>query len=894
MLKQTHPKAFTSQQSQQRVGVFLQSYKSTMMPSSSQPTMHGRTAGLALLALLVVHELDVAIGQQQALDCAALATATLAQPACAAVPARLASATGAPAEEPPCAVACAELWLGASSSCGGSLAALAAFAGAAPAGVGPACQAAADAALATAPRSLAVSGLGCHPTFNDAYELQPAPRNGRAQYATRDGAHFLYWVPSFFGTAAWLLDRNTEPTDRGLPIRLLSSAEAPPTGSAVWSEWCNGHWTNARLRLAPGPLPDAAGCAAALGALAPRLTSTCCGPEDGSGCGRSGAPPAACSVDCAHLWEPHARQCPAAAADMGYPALTAFFGGECGAATAGLAVLSGTATIRDHQTHDFEFEGQSGVHYQVDVRVAPVVGDGGVTATLLWVLPPGATDRSQAVAIQTTVAADKGLSFTAAATGAFTVRVEALQGSGPVAVDATAVGSATGRSPRLVATGSPRPLTVSCSLSHCAFGYDNAAALDGDGSGFDLLLEDVQAGQAYAVLLELPAGQAAAQVSATFYQAGGAAGAAGFEPVASGPLGDWTATPAGHQSYPEHYGCSNEDRSCISYIAASFGVHPGGAFPRFLKGTWVATASGAVLLRLVLNCDVPFYADVHADGCSIDAHGYRCVPFADGTRNSDCASELRLTVTPDAYYDEQPDDGPPSGGSAGDAAAAQQQPISGGVERTDTLVVDRGEVEALALILWQGTPAEQRTLAAPPTVDEMLVSGSEANALLVSLFTVEQQPHVSYPLMIQLDHGTGGTGGGGHRRTQRTGGGDLRVQILTRAPTPAEAQRAMDSIAVQSGAPAVAGPGKGRRRAQEEQADTILRLEAALAERDAALAEKDACAGHRLSPREGEVGEGYEAAQAKEIQELRAALAERDSVVAQLRAELETLRRQLR
>eukprot|EP01046_Picozoa_sp_COSAG06_P092569 COSAG06_NODE_38791_length_419_cov_3.290625_1_plen_83_part_01 len=56
LLKQTHPKAFTSQQSdehridsqqsQQRVGVFLQSYKSTMMPSSSQPTMHGRTAGL--------------------------------------------------------------------------------------------------------------------------------------------------------------------------------------------------------------------------------------------------------------------------------------------------------------------------------------------------------------------------------------------------------------------------------------------------------------------------------------------------------------------------------------------------------------------------------------------------------------------------------------------------------------------------------------------------------------------------------------------------------------------------------------------------------------------------------------------------------------------------------
>jgi hypothetical protein len=220
--------------------------------------------------------------------------------------------------------------------------------------------------------------------------------------------------------------------------------------------------------------------------------------------------------------------------------------------------------------------------------------------------------------------------------------------------------------------------------------------------------------------------------------------------VASAPLGDWIATPAGHQSFAENQGSSKEDRSCIDEIAASFGIHPGGAFPRFLEGTWVATASGAVLLRLLLNCGVPFYADVAADGCSINDGGYNCDPTADGTYNSKCASELRLTVTPDAYYDEQPDGGPTSGGSAGGAAAAQQQqPISGGAERTDTLVVDRGEVEAQALILWQDTPAEQRTLAAPPTVDEMLVSGSEANALLTSLFTVEQQPHVIYPLSIQ-------------------------------------------------------------------------------------------------------------------------------------------------
>ena len=54
---------------------------------------------------------------------------------------------------------------------------------------------------------------------------------------------------------------------------------------------------------------------------------------------------------------------------MGDPALTAFFGGECGAAAAGLAALSGTSTIQDGDDHDFEFQTRSGVRYQVDVRV---------------------------------------------------------------------------------------------------------------------------------------------------------------------------------------------------------------------------------------------------------------------------------------------------------------------------------------------------------------------------------------------------------------------------------------------------------------------------------------------------------------------------------------------
>ena len=199
--------------------------------------------------------------------------------------------------------------------------------------------------------------------------------------------------------------RDTD--DAEYDISLISSAEAPPTGSAVWREGCGGQFTNARLRLDPGSPTDAAGCAPALVALAPSLTATCCGVDDDDSCGQSGVPPTACSVDCAALWQPHARQCPAAAQDMGDPALTAFFGGECGAAAAGLAALSGTAMINAYQPvdyHDLEFRAQSGVWYQVDVRV---VGDRGVTSTSLHILPPGATDDSQAVASSTLVAADR-------------------------------------------------------------------------------------------------------------------------------------------------------------------------------------------------------------------------------------------------------------------------------------------------------------------------------------------------------------------------------------------------------------------------------------------------------------------------------------------------------
>lgn len=214
---------------------------------------------------------------------------------------------------------------------------------------------------------------------------------------------------------------------------------------------------------------------------------------------------------------------------------------QCGAAATALTALEETATIQDGQTHDFVFAAQSGVRYDVDVRVGegsgtsvPCTGNGydnshgagecdrimssaggscardfcatcgqyahvcdrtcgflctedGVTTTVLHVLPPGATDTSQAFASSTLAAADKGLGFTAAATGDFTAKVTAHDSSGPVTLTATAVGTAEHRSPPLRADGRPHPLEVSCYLNQCAFGYDGASAYDGDGSGFDLV-----------------------------------------------------------------------------------------------------------------------------------------------------------------------------------------------------------------------------------------------------------------------------------------------------------------------------------------------------------------------------------------------------------------------
>jgi hypothetical protein len=580
-----------------------------------------------------------------------------------------------------------------------------------------------------------VSGeLSCHAGSNAVYQQQPTLRNGRPQFATVDGSSVLYWTAFFSttGSAAWLINDGLEDAGDSDTVYLIAGSDAPPTGSAVWMEKCGGEssWTGVRLQLAGGQ--------EASSRATPVLHETVC-----------------------HLQELHTHDF-AFEAQSGHRYGVEVRVGEATGFTTPCTsnqydVLShGSAASEQSQTCAYalyhlrltcsaDFCAECPQAHYCDLACGFLCAENGISATLIYVLPPGATEIYQAVATEATAAAaDKGLGFTATATGTYVARVMLHSGSGDLTLTVTTVGAMLDHSPELVLDG-PHQLTVDCHFSNCGYRYDGAQVMAGDGSGFDLQL-DVEAGHAYAFRVELPHAKTAAQVSATIYQAGAAAGAAGFRAVVDGPLGKWSATPAGSQSLAAYKRCNLGDddgyRHCMGGLVASFGIHPGERFDSGLTGTWVSPTSGAVLLRLVMNCDVPFYADVRVEGCIVGGDNIRCDPIGDGTRNSDCVSELRLTVTRDAYYDQDGD-----------------TPIIDTARRTDIIVVDSESVVDQAAAVFNANPGDFLGLHAPPTMDEMLVKDTAAYELLTQLFSMEQQPSVVYPTQFtssrrrQLQHG---------------------------------------------------------------------------------------------------------------------------------------------
>jgi hypothetical protein len=769
-------------------------------------------------------------------SCGALATAALELPACIAAAADLAAAAAPTAGGGSCAVVlpaggaapgpatcpllCAEPLLAAQARCGAEPAV---FAAAAPIGLLTACAAAASAVVAGAARTMAVDLDGsCYEQLGGAYTLLPLPRNGAPQWVGATGAG-LYWDPSYRSVGlplvqTWVLGEDN--------LRYNGPAEGLPLGAAPWIEICQeshgasydvGFSVRGTVTLEPAA-PAPGECAADLGALAQALPAACCGAKDGASCGASAAP-AACEVDCAAAWAPFAARCPAAAA--GLPkALRKFFGGACASAGAALAALpQATKTAAAGGHVDFTFVTAGGVHYVCDARAAEVHA-----RIVIYVLPPGTDAVGEAVAQLTLDGRGMGLAFTARGSGQYTLGVVFRRGGGAVIASVAAVGTELKRARALDASGAPRALTVACYFKVCQLAYDNAGLRDGDGSAATVRLDAAMA-TAYAVEVALAPGEAGGvQVSATFFDSAAAAGAAGFPATLAGPLGAWRATPRGHSSIFAHAGCAEGDYVCMAEGGNPFGrfrAYAGGKFGARLTGTWVAAAAGPVLLELAMNCDVPVYGDIGYDGCEFDSgiltdgsvrcreHGRESAGVlpghGDGTYGSDCAAALTLAVTAGAYFEPA-------------AAAGGGGLVAGPATREAELEVGRAELEAVAATMFAASPGG---FAAPPTLEEMLVGGTEAGALLATMFTREQQPHLAFPLdfegLAPSKPGGQDEKGGGRRRQLQSEGpksqgevvfSGVRVSLKANAPTELEAQSAvMGLVAMSSG---------GGRRLQSE------------------------------------------------------------------------------
>lgn len=217
-------------------------------------------------------------------SCEFVTGTTLALPTCRAV-----------AEKPSaCSVACAEVWMPVAAMCAGQPAALET---AAP-GLSQLCTAAIAPVLATAPSSLTVTGLACHPAANTLFLLEPASRNARPHYKSESGTWQLYWSASYGNTGgpAWIIDFDLDAEHA--PVYLIEPGHSAPAGDASWREWCDSSWAETPLTVAASR-PDDAWCSSSLAALSGGLTTQCCRPEDGETCGQDGEPPGVCTIDCA-------------------------------------------------------------------------------------------------------------------------------------------------------------------------------------------------------------------------------------------------------------------------------------------------------------------------------------------------------------------------------------------------------------------------------------------------------------------------------------------------------------------------------------------------------------------------------------------------------------------
>ena len=675
---------------------------------------------------------------------------------------------------------------------------------------------------------------------------------GAADFRNRQCGRHLYWSRGKANqrTAMWLLDGITDSSapSNDAHFYLVSPGDVLPLGPAKWIEnWLN-HGTLAiptdgetvdrsdleangysigrdTCRLELMQSPPVGGCDAGLAALTPVLSALCCGPEASPGCGIAGQLPDTCSAECKGMWAPFAARCPALVDTMAATSAGEFFNVACSSRvleplppTGGNTVLLvanttvsasdlGVDTLTTCESIggcmvSYPFVAVAGTRYVFQVRLSL-----GILGTFSFHLATGpmfaavrnsegqwvrtaATDATVVATDGQFAAPDKGFVWTAPASGTYYIEAEFPLGRNPTvsgvrdsSFSVEAVGTAVGRAIRADTAGAAATLGVSCEMFTCGFTHNGAPVLDASSAGYELLLQARQ-GVAYAMAVVL-VGTVAAEIHLKAYYPGSAAGAGGFDEVLGGPLGDWIQTPPGHwafQGLESHEEFVRRAAAGGSGATPLFGFHPGGSFERGKRATWAAPAAGAALLRVVASCDVRYLADTAAPGCHNRGGLIGCDSTFDGSSyngpsNAMCSAEMTLTITAGAYFDEM-------AAESSSQLAEMYVPTPGAAVRVATIEMGRPELEQLAGEIFVPTA----TLAVLPTLEQMLVPGSEASELLASMFSAEQQPHLSFPTAVTpLAGGTSPlpTENGGHRRQlQRADGSIDRVLITVKATAP--------------------------------------------------------------------------------------------------------------
>jgi len=117
----------------------------------------------------------------------------------------------------------------------------------------------------------------------------------------------------------------------------------------------------------------------------------------------------------------------------------------------------------------------------------------------------------------------------------------------------------------------------------------------------------------------------------------------------------------------------------------------------------------------------------------------------------------------------------------------------------DTIVVANQELEAQSRSLFQAIPPADRSTAAPPTISEMLVGGTEGSALLSSMFVAQQEPHQIFPVSYQEVSAQEASMLTDSKQTSTTAGlSFIAVTVVAQAPTAEGAHDATDEIHAQA------------------------------------------------------------------------------------------------